>query len=238
MALGTGVDVEGIEMRHLLNLVRSRQGDLGPVVDFCQGARSCRASAGIEKGTLDRRSIGRSEAAQAQGVSSSHRHTRQRHGPGGQDRTPAAGRRTGRGLLRRWGTEHVVGESPEEVLADVGHGGARQREGVGQRSRSSPTRVTPAASMAMSEPAPMATPTSAQASAGASLTPSPTMATLTPLWAAWRARMAAALPSGRTSARTCAGDAHLVGDGEGGDLIVAVSMKTSRPAPRRAAMAA
>ena len=45
---------------------------------------------------------------------------------------------------------------------------------------SPPTSVTSDASMATSVPVPMATPRSAWASAGASLMPSPTMATLRP----------------------------------------------------------
>ena len=52
--------------------------------------------------------------------------------------------------------------------------------------------VTPADSIATSVPVPMAMPTSAEASAGASFTPSPTMATISP--SAWRALTAAALP--------------------------------------------
>ena len=66
--------------------------------------------------------------------------------------------------------------------------------------RSPDIRVTPADSIATSVPVPIATPTSAEASAGASLTPSPTIATTVP--SAWRAFTAAALPSGRTSATT------------------------------------
>src|SRR5436190_2217663 len=50
---------------------------------------------------------------------------------------------------------------------------------------SPPTSVTPAASMATSAPLPIAIPTSARASAGASLIPSPTIATTWP--SAWTA---------------------------------------------------
>ena len=57
-----------------------------------------------------------------------------------------------------------------------------------------------AVSTATSVPVPMAMPTSAWASAGASLTPSPTMATLRP-WA-WSSLILAALSAGRTSAIT------------------------------------
>ena len=66
--------------------------------------------------------------------------------------------------------------------------------------RSPPSRVTPALSIATSEPAPMATPTSAAARAGASLTPSPAMATIRP--SARSRSTTAALSCGRTSAWT------------------------------------
>ena len=59
--------------------------------------------------------------------------------------------------------------------------------------------VTSAASTAMSEPAPIAKLTSAAASAGASLTPSPTMPVTTPC--AFSARTASALSCGSTPAR-------------------------------------
>ena len=57
-----------------------------------------------------------------------------------------------------------------------------------------------AASIATSVPAPIAMPTSARASAGASLTPSPTIATRRP--ASWSPRTFASLSSGSTSAKT------------------------------------
>ena len=60
--------------------------------------------------------------------------------------------------------------------------------------------ATSAASMATSVPEPMAIPTSAWASAGASLIPSPTMAVILP-WR-WSFATSAALCSGSTSART------------------------------------
>ena len=56
-------------------------------------------------------------------------------------------------------------------------------------------RTTPAVSIATSVPAPMAMPRSAWARAGASLTPSPTMATLRPL--RWSSAILAALSPGR-----------------------------------------
>jgi len=65
--------------------------------------------------------------------------------------------------------------------------------------RSLRTSTMSALSMATSVPAPMAIPTSARASAGASLMPSPTMATL-PVSAS--SRTCASLPSGRTPATT------------------------------------
>lgn len=61
-------------------------------------------------------------------------------------------------------------------------------------------RTTSAASMATSVPVPIAIPTSALASAGESLTPSPTIATfLLPFWSSWTF---ATLWEGRTSAKT------------------------------------
>ena len=61
-------------------------------------------------------------------------------------------------------------------------------------------RTTSAASIATSVPVPIAIPTSALASAGESLTPSPTIATfLLPFWSSWTF---ATLWEGRTSAKT------------------------------------
>ena len=57
-----------------------------------------------------------------------------------------------------------------------------------------------AASIAISVPVPSAMPTSACASAGASLIPSPTMATVFP--SDWSRRIRSAFPAGRTPART------------------------------------
>ena len=61
--------------------------------------------------------------------------------------------------------------------------------------------VMSAVSMATSVPLPMAIPTSACARAGASFTPSPTIATRRPSF--WAAIIAAALSAGSTPARTC-----------------------------------
>src|SRR5256885_14353753 len=62
------------------------------------------------------------------------------------------------------------------------------------------TRTMPADSTATSVPAPIAIPTSAVARAGASLTPSPTIATLLP--PSWNRRTAAAFSAGRIWAAT------------------------------------
>ena len=70
-------------------------------------------------------------------------------------------------------------------------------------------RITPADAIATSVPAPMAMPTSAWASAGASLTPSPTIATLRP--SACSSATLAALSS-RPHAREHPVDAEVVGD--------------------------
>ena len=75
------------------------------------------------------------------------------------------------------------------------------------RRGSPPTSVTSEASMATSVPVPMAMPRSAGASAGASLMPSPTMATDPAI--AWSARTRSALSPGRTSAMTRRVDADL-----------------------------
>ena len=85
---------------------------------------------------------------------------------------------------------------------------------------SPPTSVMSDASIATSAPVPMATPRSARASAGASLMPSPTIATLWP--SACRRSMTASLSPGRTSAMTfSAGDPDLARDGLGGGAGVA-----------------
>ena len=78
--------------------------------------------------------------------------------------------------------------------------------------------VTSLASMATSVPVPMAKPTSAWASAGASLTPSPTMPTRLP--SSWSFCTSCALSSGSTSAKHAL-DANLARDGAAGALVVA-----------------
>ncbi len=109
--------------------------------------------------------------------------------------------------------------------------------------------VTPAVSIATSVPVPMAMPTSAWASAGASLMPSPTMATTVrpgPFarrsWprqsrCSWIALTCAALSPGSTSASTCV-DAHLAGDRFGRAPVVAGQHDhRASPSRRRLAMA-
>ena len=92
---------------------------------------------------------------------------------------------------------------------------ARRQADRGRRPRvSAPEiKVMSAASMATSVPVPMASPTSAWASAGASLMPSPTMPTRAP--SACSRWTSPALCSGSTSARTAV-DADLAGDRGGG----------------------
>ena len=84
--------------------------------------------------------------------------------------------------------------------------------------RSPLSRVTPALSMATSVPVPMAMPTSAAARAGASLTPSPAMATTRP--SARSALDDVALVVGQHLGLDPV-DAQAAGDGLGGDLVVA-----------------
>ena len=74
--------------------------------------------------------------------------------------------------------DHVIEEGPEQVLLD----GAERLARESMIARATPTQVAAhqgdgAAAMATSVPVPMAMPTSAWARAGASLMPSPTMAT-------------------------------------------------------------
>ena len=76
---------------------------------------------------------------------------------------------------------HVVGERPEQVALDgargcAGTAGSRRPRRAGRRGPGSGR----AASIATSVPVPMASPRSAWASAAASLTPSPTIATTRP----------------------------------------------------------
>src|SRR6266508_4507957 len=97
---------------------------------------------------------------------------------------------------------------------------------VATPSRSPPSRVRSLASMATSVPLPMAIPRSAWTSAGASLTPSPTIATVLP-WACRRA-ISPTLSAGMTSASarsmpTLAAIAAAV------VWLSPVSMATSRP---------
>ena len=83
----------------------------------------------------------------------------------------------GRGQRQR---RHVVGERPEQVALDGAEGARDSRIASAATRRSPRTRVRSPASIATSVPVPMARPRSAWASAAASLTPSPTMATVRP----------------------------------------------------------
>ena len=80
------------------------------------------------------------------------------------------------------------------------------------------TRVTPALSIARSAPDPIAMPTSAAASAGASLTPSPAIATTPP--SRLSLSIASPLRSGR-NIRLDISDAETARDRLGGGAIVA-----------------
>ena len=102
-----------------------------------------------------------------------------------------------------------------------------RRMAAGTSSRRLFMSTTSAASMATSVPAPMAMPVSARVRAGASLMPSPTMATLP---CSFRRRITASLPSGRTPAMTsstpaCAPMAFAVRS------LSPVSMTTRMPMP-------
>ena len=88
---------------------------------------------------------------------------------------------------------------------------------VAASSRESFISTTSAESMAMSVPAPMAMPMSARVSAGASLMPSPTMATLWPC--SCKRRMTASFCVGSTSAMASP-MSSLFADGLGGLAVV------------------
>ena len=92
-----------------------------------------------------------------------------------------------------------------------------------------------AASIATSVPVPMAIPTSAWASAGASLMPSPTMPTRAAL--GLQAADLAGLVLGQHLGQHPA-DADLAGDRRGGAALSPVIITTSRPSLRSAATAA
>ena len=76
-----------------------------------------------------------------------------------------------------------------------------RRIAAGTSARSLFISTTSAASIAIAVPEPIAIPTSACASAGASLMPSPTIATAPPFAAAWNSLSALALSPGSSSAR-------------------------------------
>ena len=77
--------------------------------------------------------------------------------------------------------DHVVGEGPEQALPDLARRCAATMSSASATSAGSPRiSVMPAACIATSVPVAIAMPTSAAASAGASLMPSPTIATTLP----------------------------------------------------------
>ena len=82
------------------------------------------------------------------------------------------------------GTRQVVDEGEEQVLPDVPIVARLSRRARAMARRSPLTSVTPALSIATSVPVPIAMPTWAWARAGASLMPSPAIATTRP--SAWR----------------------------------------------------
>ena len=145
-------------------------------------------------------------APQQQGIRD-HADTREGHGGTGDDRVEQA-------ECRERNAAGIVDEGPEQVLLDLGAGCAATRQRASATaSGSERISVIPAASMATSVPEPMAMPRSAAASAGASLTPSPTMAI-----APWIAR--SSVDDARLVLRRHLGtdfvDADLPGDGAGG----------------------
>ena len=78
------------------------------------------------------------------------------------------------------GAGRVENEAEEEVFADVAHRRTAEATRPDDAAQSPLTSVTAALSIATSVPVPMAIPTSAAARAGASLMPSPAMATRRP----------------------------------------------------------
>ena len=144
-----------------------------------QATRGMRARAGGVHACVDRsRRVVRPEAAEAEAVGDDEG-ARAGHGGAGHERAeqPGGGERQG---------GDVVGEGPEQVALDGAQRPAGESDGVGRGRRSPETRVMSEASMATSVPVPIARPRSAWASPGASLTPSPTIATTRP--SAWRRR--------------------------------------------------
>ena len=117
----------------------------------------------------------RLEATEPQRVAH-HENARHGQGAGGEHRRQQDSEGRVEGARGERDQRRVVGEGPEEVLADVADRRPRVRNPVGAPCRLPDISTTSAASMAMSVPVPMATPTSASASAGASLIPSPTKA--------------------------------------------------------------
>ena len=75
--------------------------------------------------------------------------------------------------------QRIVNEGKEQILTDIAHGLAAAAPPC-DPAQIALTRVTPALCIATSVPPPIAIPTSACASAGTSLMPSPAMATIWP----------------------------------------------------------
>ena len=114
--------------------------------------------------------------------------------------------------------EHVVDKRKEKILPDVAHRRPAQRRARTMPRRSPLTSVMPALSIATSVPVPIAMPTCACASAGASLMPSPAIATMRPSDCSRLTTVG--FPSGSTSASTSI-DAELLRDRRRGDAVVA-----------------
>ena len=105
----------------------------------------------------------------------------ERHRGAGEDGSRAAARRPGRARPPRPGCRRRCRERPEQVLLHRAHRAARQRDRLRRRARRSPRiSVTSPPRRRCRCRVPIAMPTSACASAGASLMPSPTIATTRP----------------------------------------------------------
>ena len=116
------------------------------------------------------------------------------HRRAGDDRVRAA-------RARRAGARRRCRRTPRTRFSLIVRSVARQRRIASAAARRSPqTSVRSEASMATSVPVPIARPRSAWASAGASLTPSPTIATTRP--SSWRRLTTSTLSAGSTSAMT------------------------------------
>ena len=159
------------------------------------------------------------EPAQPQAVGD-HEHGAERHRGGGDQRVeePEGGQRDGGG---------VVAERPEQVALDRGQRPPGQRDRVRERraGRRGPGSGRTPRSRRRS-PVPIARPRSAWASAAASLTPSPAIATTRPacLQLPDRRDLAGGQHPGDHLV-----DADRVGDGAGGALVVAGQQHRAQP---------